>query len=125
MRKLLALLICVLLLSVSAEARYVRSFGSTAIAAKKAKGKSKRHRSRARKRTGKRPQSRRLPASDWDAVMRRNAEPPKPNEMLPEEYSQWFKNLSDDDLDRYLKFRVTDAIPLAVVEAEAKRRGIR
>ena len=46
-------------------------------------------------------------------------------EMMPAEYRQWMKNLSNAELDLYLKFRITDAIPFAKVEAEAKRRGIR
>ena len=45
--------------------------------------------------------------------------------MLPEEYRQWMKNLNDQELDLYLKFRITDAVPFAEVEAEAKRRKIR
>jgi hypothetical protein len=61
--------------------------------------------------------------------MRRNSpsksEGESQGEMMPEEYRQWMKNLSNEQLDLYLKFRITDAIPFAEVEAEAKRRGIR
>ena len=57
--------------------------------------------------------------------MRRNTPATDEARMLPEEYRQWMKNLNDQELDLYLKFRVTDAIPFAEVEAEAKRRKIR
>lgn len=124
MRKVLLLLVCVLLLSVQAEARYLRHFSHTAITSKKAKGKGKSK--RGRKRAGKRIQPRGQSAADWDDVMRRNTSPALPAaEMLPEEYSQWLKNLNDQELDLYLRFRLTDAVPLSEIEAEAKRRGIR
>jgi hypothetical protein len=64
-------------------------------------------------------------AQDWDAVMRRNTPAADEARMMPEEYRQWMRNLTDQELDLYLKFRVTDAIPFAEVEAEAKRRKIR
>lgn len=57
--------------------------------------------------------------------MRRNTPETDEARMMPEEYRQWMRNLNDQELDLYLKFRVTDAIPFAEVEAEAKRRGIR
>ena len=68
-------------------------------------------------------------AASWDDVIRRNS-PSKSDgesqgEMMPEEYRQWMKNLSNSELDLYLKFRITDAIPFAKVEAEARQRGIR
>ena len=63
-------------------------------------------------------------SQDWDSVMREN-QPRTDAQMMPEEYGQWLKNLSNQELDLYLKFRLTDAIPFTIVEAEAKKRGIR
>ena len=116
MKHILILTLAAFLLCPDVEARYIKAEPLAAKA--RAKGKSK-HR-RARKRSARKRVS---PAADWDAVMRRNAEPGP--SMAAEEYPQWFKNLSDAELDLYLKFRLTDAIPLAAVEAEARRRGVR
>lgn len=116
MKQILLLTLCAFLLCPDAEARYIKAEPSVVKAKAKRKSKHRRARKRAvRKRVSL--------AADWDAVMRRNAEPGP--SMMAEEYPQWFKNLSDQELDLYLKFRLTDAIPLAAVEAEARRRGVR
>lgn len=142
MSRILAIYLCVLLLSAPVEAGWLK-YTNKGFAATPAVGRNKTNRrhsghrvnrpSRQRRKASKsrsfRPMANRPPASDWDTVMRRNS-PSKTDgesqgEMLPEEYRQWMKNLSNSELDLYLKFRITDAIPFAEVEAEAKRRGIR
>lgn len=114
------LILSLALLAPFAEARYTTTRTSTSAASKRHNRKKIRRAKPRRARTLARPVS-----QDWDSVMRRNTPETDEARMLPEEYRQWMKNLSDQELDLYLKFRVTDAIPFAEVEAEAKRRKIR
>lgn len=142
MARFLAIYLCVLLGFTHADAGWLK-YRNTGFAATPAVGRNKANRRHSRHRVNQRsrrtasrsksrsfrPMANRPPASDWDTVMRRNS-PSKSDgesqgEMMPEEYRQWMKNLSNSELDLYLKFRITDAIPFAEVEAEAKRRGIR
>lgn len=142
MSRLIAIYLCVLMLFTHAEAGWLKyrnkGFAATPAVGRKAvkRPRSRRTAKHHSRRTASRSKSRsfhptanRPPASDWDAVMRRNSpsknEGESQGEMLPEEFRQWMKNLSNEQLDLYLKFRITDAIPFAEVEAEAKRRGIR
>jgi len=142
MARFLAIYLCVLLGFTSADAEFVKygknsgygTFALVQIKAKKQRSRrsAKRHsgqrRNRSKSRSFRHSANRPL-ASDWDAVIRRNSlsktEGESQGEMLPEEYRQWMRNLNDQELDLYLKFRVTDAIPFAEVEAEAKRRKVR
>ena len=114
------LILSLALLAPVAEARYTTTRTSTSAASKRHNRKKIRRAKPRRARTLARPVS-----QDWDAVMRRNAPAEDEARMMPEEYRQWMKNLNDQELDLYLKFRVTDAIPFAEVEAEAKKRKIR
>lgn len=142
MARFLAICLCVLALSASADAGFVKyankgAYGGFALGRERAKNQHSRHRvNRHSRRTASRaklrsfrPTANRPLASNWDTVMRRNLpsknEGESQGEMMPEEFRQWMKNLSNEQLDLYLKFRITDAIPFAEVEAEAKRRGIR
>mgnify|MGYP000875059500 FL=1 len=114
------LILSLALLAPIAEARYTIARTSASAASKRhARNKIRRTKPR-RARTLARPV-----AQDWDSVMRRNTPETDEARMMPEEYRQWMRNLNDAELDLYLKFRVTDAIPFAEVEAEAKRRKIR
>ena len=114
------LVLSLALLAPFAEARYTTTRTSASAASKRhARKKIRRTRPR-RARTLARPV-----AQDWDSIMRRNTPAEDEARMLPEEYRQWMRNLTDQELDLYLKFRVTDAIPFAEVEAEAKKRKIR
>lgn len=142
MARILAICLCVLMLSAPMDAGWLKyrnkGFAATpAVGRNKTNRRHSRHRvnrrsgqgrNRSKSRSFRRSANRPL-ASDWDTVMRRNSPSPfegeSQGEMLPAEFRQWMKNLSDAELDLYLKFRITDAIPFAKVEAEAKRRGIR
>lgn len=146
MTRIAAIFLCVLINFTYAESKFLKvgnkdGYGGFALVQMNAKkhrsrGSVKRRSRRSAKRSKSRafrPAINRNSASDWDSVMRRNSplksqgELPSESqgEMMPEEYRQWMKNLSNSELDLYLKFRITDAIPFGEVEAEAKRRGIR
>ena len=114
------LILSLALLAPIAEARYTIARTSASAASKRHSRKKIRRTGPRRARTLARPV-----AQDWDSVMRRNTPETDEARMMPEEYRQWMKNLNDQELDLYLKFRITDAVPFAEVEAEAKRRKIR
>lgn len=114
------LILSLALLAPIAEARYTSTRTSASAASKRHSRKKIRRAKPRRARTLARPVG-----QDWDAVMRRNTSAEDEARMMPEEYRQWMRNLTNQELDLYLKFRVTDAIPFAEVEKEAKLRGIR
>ncbi len=146
MTRIAAIFLCVLINFTYAESKFLKienkgAYGGFALVQMNAKkhrsrGSVKRYSRSSAKRLKSRPSrssAKQSKTPSWDDVMRRNSplkiqgELPSESqgEMMPEEFRQWMKNLSDAELDLYLKFRITDAIPFAEVEAEAKRRGIR
>ena len=122
MIRLAILALCFALLTAPVSARFIKVYPSPRTGATKQKRALKKKVRRHKRRTV--PKVQKTGVRDWDSVMREN-QPRTDAQMMPEEYGQWLKNLSNQELDLYLKFRLTDAIPFTIVEAEAKKRGIR